>query len=303
MAHGLNVRSSRKRGKTFLIAVTAAIAYIFLARQPLALASKLSFIGTTPSPPSDARDQTLPTGYWEENGRFFFVRDDSQGVSEIDRSGKPLWNGEFPAPITAVALTDTLSAWGLLDGSIHLIETGGAVNSVIKPASTGLSSRFSCLYGVALSPDGNMVAALFGLEPQHFAVFERDANGFRLMYDMKLIRSLRSGQLFAFAADGKSLAALTGDGLVYFDARKGRGAILRSKLFAGDCEISILPLGMDGFAFLAAQKGRRYVGILRQGRLEALFPVGADSAGIQVEGSTLTIQGKDAHYRYKAEER
>ena len=303
MANGLNARSPRRRGRIGWIAAAVAVAYIFLAQQPLAPARTLTFIESAPRRPSDAHGGEAPEGAWESEGRYFIARGDTQGVSEIDRSGKQLWVAEFPSPVTAVDINGKLSAWGLLDGSIHIVDGGGAVNSVIKPASKGVSSRFACLYGLALSPDGNRLAALFGLEPQHFAVFYRKGKEFRLSYDMKLVRPLRGGQPFAFSADGGSIGGLTGDGLVFYDVAKGRAATLQNSALRGDFEMSIAPVGDDGFAFLAAKENERYAGLLRQGRVEAIFPVGADSAGILVEGLNIAIQGQDKLYRYKVESR
>jgi hypothetical protein len=200
-------------------------------------------------------------------------------------------------------VTDKLSAWGLLDGSIHLVAGDGAADSVAKPASAGVSSRFACIYGLALSPDGTRLAALYGLEPQHFVIFERKAKEYRLLHDMKLLRPLRSAQPFAFSADGKSAAGLTGDGIVFYDAVRNRASAIRTRLLETGGEMMIVSAGSDGFAFLSAGENGRTAGLLRQGRIEAIFPVAADSEDLIVEGPNIAIRGKFMVYRYRVENR
>lgn len=301
MANGMKARPSRRRGKVWWMAAVIAVAYIFLAQQPLLPAQKLVFVDAEPRPLVETRGSKPPDGAWEAEGRYFIARGDLQGVSEVDRSGKRLWTSEFPSTVTAVDVTAERSAWGLLDGSIHLINSDGTTKSVVKPASMGVSSRFACVYGLALSPGGTKLAVLFGLDPQHFAVFERKGDDYGLLYDMKLVRSLRSAQSFAFSADGKGIMGLTGDGMVFYDVKMGRAAALEDSLLRGDLEISLVPAGADGFAFLAAIGNGRYAGLFRQGRVEALFPVEAGSTGILAEGQNVAVLGKDTLYRYKVE--
>ncbi len=303
MANGMNARSSRRRRMIGWIAAAIAVAYVFLAQLPLATGWKLAFIDSEQVSSVAAHAGQSPERAWEVKGRHFLAREDLQGVSEIDRSGKQLWTSEFPSLVTAIDISAKLSAWGLLDGSIHLINGDGKVNSVIKPASTGVASRFACIYGLALSPDGTKLAALFGLEPQHFVVFDRKGDGYSLLYDMKLIRPVRSGQPFTFSSDGKSIAGLTGDGLIFYDVKRGRAATLQNSVLSGDSEAELIPVGGEGFAFLAASGNERYAGLLRQGRVEALFPVEAGSTGIAVDGQNLTIQGQEKLSRYKVESR
>lgn len=303
MANGMNARPARRRGMIGWIAAAIAVAYVFLAQLPLATGWKLAFIDSEPVSSLMTRAGQTPESAWEVKGRRFLAREDLQGVSEIDRSGKRLWTSEFSSLVTAMDISTKLSAWGLLDGSIHLINGDGTANSVIKPASAGVASRFACLYGLALSPDGTKLAALFGLEPQRFVVFERRGDGYGLIYDMKLIRPIRSGQPFAFSLDGKSIAGLTGDGLIFYDAIRGRAATLKNSALSGDFEAELVPAGDDGFAFLAASGKERYAGLLRQGRMEAFFPVEAGSSGLAADGQNLAIRGQDALYRYKAESR
>ena len=303
MANGMNARASSRRGKLGWIAAAAAVAYIFLAQLPLEPTRALSFVDSEPRQALNAQVGAIPEGAWAVKGRFFIPRGDLQGVQEIDRSGKRLWSAEFPSAVTAADITETISAWGLLDGSIHLVGGDGVARLVVKPASAGAVSRFACIYGLALSPDGTSMAALFGLEPQHFTVFEQEGNGYRLAYDRKLFQPLRSGQPLAFSADGKSIVGFTGDGLVFYDAVRGRASTLQNAELQGECEMTIAPIGNDGFAFLAAAGDSRYAGLLRQGRVEAIFPIEAGSDGLLVDGMDIIIQGKNKLHRYKVESR
>ena len=303
MAKGMNAQTSGRRGKLGWIAAAAAIAYIFLAQLPLEPTRTLSFVDSEPRQALNGLVGAMPESAWEAKGRFFIPRGDLLGVQELDRSGKKLWSVEFPSAVTAADISGTTSVWGLLDGSIHFVGVDGAARSVVKPASQGVVSRFACIYGLALSPDGTRMSALFGLEPQHFTVFEKEGEGYRLAYDMKLAQPLRSGQPFAFSADGKSIAGFTGDGILFYDAVRGRASTLRNAELQGECEMTIAPIGNDGFAFLAAAGQDRYAGLLRQGKLVAFFPVEAESDRLLVDGMHVIIQGKSKQYRYKVESR
>lgn len=303
MASGMNARSPRRRGKLGWIAAAASAAYIFLAQQPLAPSQPLVFSDSEPRSGQLTEFSPSPGEPWEKNGRRFLARGDLQGASEIDRLGGRLWTAEFPSPATSVDVTDKLSAWGLLDGSIHVLAGDGAADSVAKPASMGVSSRFACVYGLALSPDGTRLAALYGLEPQHFVILERSGKECRLLHDMKLLRPVRSAQPFAFAADGKSAVGLTGDGVVFYDTIRGRASALRNPMLQADDEMMIAAAGSDGFAFLTAGARGRVAGLLRQGRIEAIFPVAPDSEDLIVDGLNLDIRGKSMVSRYKVENR
>jgi hypothetical protein len=241
------------------------------------------------------RATALPSeGIFEEAGRSFRIRPDQQGISERDEKDLGFkWEREFGSIVTAAAVSQNLSAWGLLDGRVFLLDRDGSIVRVIDPKLEGVDSSYPCIYALALSDQGEALAVLFGILPQQVLVYERSSGFYSLSYSKPLMKDLRSTQSATFSRDGKSLLIKTADGLVYYDRDARKGALLHPELFAGEEELLIKDLELDGFAILKDSDGGRYAGILRHGALEAYFSVPNDSYGLVGGENSFTVKEKE----------
>lgn len=237
----------------------------------------------------------LPSeGLFEEAGRSFLIRPDQQGIAERDENGSGFkWEREFGSIVTAAAVSQNLSAWGLLDGRVFLLDRDGSIVRTIDPRLEGVDSSYPCIYALALSDQGEALAVLFGILPQQVLVYERDSGFYSLSYATPLMKDLRSTQSAIFSRDGRSLLLKTADGLFYYDRDAGKGALRHPELFAGEEELLIEDLGLDSFALLKDSAGGRYAGILRHGALEAYFSVPSDSYGIVGGENSFSVKGKN----------
>ena len=313
------------------VAAAVAFLYIILAQKPLTHSQVLEPLGTAPNPaeamleanPNIAYDGERSYEMDDKNGlvwmsdksgrkaltifgspyiaheRSFILRPDQQGLSEIDRSGLVLWELEFGTPVTAASVSASISAWGLLDGSIKIVDGNGGILHDLKPSAKGISSAYPCIYGVAISEKGESVAAIYGLDGQHFVVFAKKGDDYELVYDMKLDAWARTAQSLSFSGDGSSVMGRTADGLVFYDAVNRRARIVHADYFAGEAEISIEPLWEDGFVVLLARGHDRFVGLLRKGGAVAMFPVDESFSDLSIENDSFTLSGTSAISRFK----
>lgn len=235
-------------------------------------------------------DQAL----YKEAGRSFLIRPDQQGIAELNDEGTPLrWEREFGSIITTAAASQSLSAWGLLDGKLFLLDREGLILRIIDPRQEGINSAHPCVYALAMSGQGQSIALLYGISPQYVLVYERKSGFYSLSYSKALQGDLRSTQSAAFSRDGRDLLVKTADGLVYFDRDSGKGALLHPDRFAGKGELLIKAFENDGFALLKAEGSGRYAGLIRHGALEAYFPLPAESFGLTASEDSFIVRAKE----------
>ena len=288
-----------RRGRIGWIAALASLLYLFLASRVLLQDPLLELLESVPLKDRVGADTAgaSPTSF-EIRDRSFLLRQDQQGVAETDKSGKVLWSREFGALMTTPSISSTLSAWGLLDGSVQILDRDGALLHDLRPATKGVVSKYPCVYAVAVSENGESVAVLYGLDPQYFLVFVRKGDMYELAHRIEMKRQVRNAQAASFSASGSCVVARTADGLAYYDTVLERGQIIQPRNFSGELELRIEPIGADGFAFLAAKGDERFAGLIRRGSLEALFPVGKGSAGLSAEGDDIEIWDDRYIHRY-----
>jgi len=233
-------------------------------------------------------------------GRLFILRPDQRAATEIDDKGKQLWSREFGTPITSVSISATISAWGLMDGSVQLVGKDGSLAGELRPENYAIGSGYPCIYSVAVSPDGASVAAVYGLESQYFLVFAKKLGTYELTYKKKLALPVRSSEAAAFSGDASCAIARTAEGLIFYDVQKKEGKIIQNRYFSGDAtSLKILPIGSDSFALLLAQGQRRFAGLLKRGAVEALFPAWQDTAGMEYYDKTLALASGKSIERYR----
>lgn len=277
-------RTRRTGNRSILAAVLAGIAYLLLAQQGLRQEQVLT-IGLQPG-------DTVADGksaYYEASGRRFMLREDQQAVTEFDASARGLWSREFGSPVTAASVTPAFSAWGLLDGTVHLLDVRGSSIHVLVPRAMGLDSLYPCVYAVGVSRRGDFLALLYGLEPQYFALYRRQGPEYALLMKKRMNSDVRSAQPASFSNDGTSVIVKTGDGMEYLDLRHSSSQTVHGDAFPGESDMILSPLGSDSFAFLLDRKGSRFAGLFRNGSLSAMFPVHPASYSLQVKEKSFIV--------------
>ena len=297
-----NNYSNRKRGHLGWMTAAAVVLYVIFAQRSLGYEQGLLRLESIPVPKTEVIELGDRASY-EARERSFILRPDQQGVVETDKAGVALWAHEFGSPLTAGSVSAATSAWGLLNGSIQVLDQEGRLLDELKPSEHAVSSAYPCIYGVAISGNGEAIAALYGLDPQYFLVFIKKNHGYELVFEKKLENQVVSDQPASFSGDGLSVIGRTADGLAFYDVQKRKGMVVRSDYFAGETELLIEPIGLDRFAILLAKGKERFAGLIRKGVIEAMFPIDETGSELSVSGDIMMIAGKDAIQRYKAAER
>ncbi len=272
--------------------------YLMAAHRPLSQQKTFIMLDPTSPAASDAqpllRDETLLA-----KDRVFIIRPDQQGITEMEASGKALWNHEFGTLVTTASIGKRFSAWGLLDGTVQILDESGHRFENLNVETKGILSAFPCIYATAISESGEYLAILYGRNPQHFAVFRRSGQAYALLFSQRLKNQVLSRQAAAFSADEASVLIKTADGAAFFDIEKNRYAMIHPDYFSGDSELEVLPFNAQGFVFLLARGDERFTGSIRRGSVEAFFPVDAAIRELSIDGDILTLRGGTSVQRYR----
>jgi len=148
-------------------------------------------------------------------GRRFVIGPDQASVSELAANGSSIWNYQFPSIVTAFDACPSLAAFGLMDGSLVGLDRSGAAQLNFAPGG----SRIACAYGIAVSPDGKLVAAITGADKQRLVVLEKRSAAYRVTYHRYLASDYRRPVYIAFTSDSSRLAYESPSGIGVYDAR------------------------------------------------------------------------------------
>jgi hypothetical protein len=132
-----------------------------------------------------------------EGSRIFNVKSDLSGLIEFDRSGVPLWERDFASLVTTISLRGDSLVVGLLNGSLLLINSMGYPIFENSPAG----SRIAVILGSAVAPDGSLIAAVSGIDPQFLTVFRRQNSSFVPLGRLNLSSDYRREVRIGFSPD------------------------------------------------------------------------------------------------------
>lgn len=153
--------------------------------------------------------KVVEAGYPFYSGRrLFIMRPGQNSAAELGNDGRVLWQRDFSSLITAFASSEDLALFGLMDGSLVGIGKDGSELLSFSPGG----SRVAGIYGCAVSPDGQMVAAISGLDKQRIVVLERRTSAYRVTYHRWLDSDFRRPVAMGFTEDGRYLAYERPDG-------------------------------------------------------------------------------------------
>ena len=147
------------------------------------------------------------------NGRLFMISPDRMTLSEYSGDGSILWKNSPGAVITSADANTGMTALGLLDGTLVVLdETGSEIYSYFST-----DSRYSAVYSCAVSRDGRRLAAVTGLYPQLLYGFEADSDGFVPVFSSKNPQQYRRSIFLRYSDDGRLLYVESPDGLRVID--------------------------------------------------------------------------------------
>jgi hypothetical protein len=250
---------------------------------------------------AEARKVEAPfNGYpFLEASRIFLIRPDQQGVSEIDGNGGTIWSREFGSILTCASATAGRSVWGTLGGEIVVQNSQGEF-ATIEPSSFGISLEKACVYSVAISSDGETIAALYGLDPQYALFFEMKGGAYNLAQKVKLENQTTRAEQAAASADGAYVVMRTASGLLVYSVRDRTSSLVQSERFGGETEVGMKTWGRESIAILSASHDGKHLSIVRRGVLEAYFKVDDDATSIFTQNDkSLLVSGGSILRRYE----
>ena len=148
-----------------------------------------------------------------EGSRFFNVKTDLSGITELDRSGEVVWSRDFPAMMTSAAIRGDAVVVGLLDGTLLLLNRQGSPVFTDPPGP----ARIPVIMGAAVANDGSLIASLGGIDPQYLSVLRRRGSGFQPVARQAVASDFRREVRIAFSPDARFLVFEAKDGADIFD--------------------------------------------------------------------------------------
>jgi len=239
----------------------------------------------SPSGVEVAKVKALGYPFFAASRRFVIGPDQAQ-VSELAADGKVAWSRRFGSVVTAFSACPSLAAFGLMDGTIVGIDRSGS--EVLSFAPGG--SRVPGIYGVAVSPDGLLVAAVSGLDRQRLVVMEKRVSAYRVAYHRWLDSDYRRPVPMAFTAEGGLLVYESPAGVGVYE-RSGRDAVLPIPASIG---LGLSARGGELLVLLSgAGESKRLVCASLPGCRVVDAPLVARDAFVQASGDSIFIGADD----------
>ncbi len=233
--------------------------------------------------------------FFGEGKRKFSIRADQMAATEISGEGSALWTREFPTLLTSASVGKELSAWGLLDGRLLILDADGAL-AADNPDLMALGlvgETDACMYGVGISPEGNSLLVLFGRNPQYLIALRREGTAYKVRSSLKMKENVMTSSQIVFSADESSALARTGDGLLFFDARRTKFSYVMPASAARS--LRIFPRDADSYTVLLSGDAGMSAVIVRSNLLIARIPVEAAITEFMLDDSGVNfVSGTDS---------
>jgi hypothetical protein len=194
------------------------------------------------------------------DNRIFILGSEQNSLSEIGADGNLLWTYEFGAPITCIDAAAGLVLTGSLDGMIEILDQNGKRIYYFEPGG----SRYSIIYGCAISRNGSRLGIICGIDFQRFLLLERLENNnggdYRIIYHEFLESGFRRPVYISFIDEDRRVVFERVGGIGCYNIKS------RSSLYIPlDGKITAIDNSRDqGLFFLItshAQQNNRLIGI------------------------------------------
>jgi len=220
-------------------------------------------------------------------GRRFVLGTSQDSVSELDANGARAWSYDFPSIVTAFGASPELAVFGLMDGTLVGLDPSG--RETLHFSSGG--SSIPGIYGVAVSPDGQLVAAIAGLDRQRLVVLEKRYSAYRVTWHRWLESDFRRPVAIAFTEDGKRLMYEAPGGVGIFE-RETRNDYLIAAPAANQLGLSVKT--RDILVLLAGgEDAKRLICVAAPDRRLVDLPIVASQTFIDVSGDSIFLGADD----------
>lgn len=269
---------------------------VALAPDAFAAYDRLSEGFVVRSPSGEELAKVAAPGYpFFEAGRRFVLGPDQCAVSELRPGGSIAWTRAFGSAITAFGASPSLAVFGLMDGTLVGVDKAGAERLSFSPGG----SRLPGVYGVAVSSDGLLVAAVCGLDKQRLVILERRSSAYRVTYHRWLESDFRRPVAMAFTKDDRRLVYEAPGGAGVYDVETRRESLIAASAIGG------VGASLDGSMLaLLAGRGpeRRLICAMPRDRRVVDLPIAASDAFLQVDGRSLFIGADESIVRLDLKE-
>ena len=158
--------------------------------------------------------------------RRFILYPDENHLAEIDIQGTIQWDVVFNSLITDIAVEGGLVFIGTLnDGAVLLGPDGEKLFTYIPDVS-----KVNVIYGVGLSPGGDTLVVVSGINPQVVTLLSKKENQYKKQYTVQLNSAIRHQVLCGFSSDGKTVLVERKQSVILLDVQKRK---LRAVPFSG----------------------------------------------------------------------
>jgi hypothetical protein len=257
---------------------------VALAPDAFALYDRISEGFTIRSPAGADIAKVNSPGYpFFASGRRFLLGPDQCAVSELGPTGAVVWTRYFGSVITAFGASRSLAVFGLMDGTLVGVDATGAESFSFAPGG----SRIPGVYGVAVSPDGLLAAAVCGLDKQRLVVLERRATAYRVTYHRWLESDFRRPIAMSFTDDGRRLVYEAPGGAGVYDVGTRKESVIAASA------VGRVGASLDESRMLVLLAGagieRRLVCAVPSDKRIVDLPISASQSFLEVEGCSFFI--------------
>lgn len=217
--------------------------------------------------------------------RIFVFLPGGGSFSFCNSDGNVCWTCESTLPITAFSSNNNYTAVGYADGSIKVFEnTTGDVEINFAPGG----SDYPIMYGLDISPNGEYVASISGLNRQRFVLAHKEDNQPKIVFHIFLDSDQNRRTFVKFSSDGERVFYNYKNSLGIYDLKK-------QKNYSYPINSKILSLEeADNLYFLLGKADNEYTVYIieKTNILEGSFSFEAKSAFIKTSENILFV-GKD----------
>jgi len=147
--------------------------------------------------------------YFKEK-RLYVFHPSGNSFSSYNEDGTLAWSHDEPAIITAFDSSVNGTVAGYSNGKIFYTDASNENSTIFSPGG----SNYEIIYGLSISPDGNYVAALCGLDKQRIIVAQISTSQTKIIFNEFLNTETRTQSLVYFSKNNKKVFINTKNDLV-----------------------------------------------------------------------------------------